>query len=197
MVCVSQVVLGVWVHITLENVNAGAFWAPILVRTCLHLLAHQLNFCVCVPGCFWILKTCIKNAILHVQYVRAKICFKRIYFSKYHQLGGRRALSLLNNIQLRTRKVLLLYKVNGNNALLVLNGTSLNSYNALLGLDWINWALWGYDITNSLIWIFMWCFVIYMFHKILVKLKTFIIPLFFVWFSSSFHCCVCISVFFS
>ena len=38
--------------------------------------------------------------------------------------------------QLRARRALLLYKVNGNSALLALNGTSLNCNNALLALNW-------------------------------------------------------------
>ena len=41
----------------------------------------------------------------------------------------RRALSLYDNVPLRTRRVLLLYKVYGNSAFLVLNGTLLNSVN--------------------------------------------------------------------
>ena len=48
------------------------------------------------------------------------------------QLRARRGLSQLNNVLLRARKVLLLYKVYGDSALLVLNETSLNSFNALL-----------------------------------------------------------------
>ena len=69
--------------------------------------------------------------------------------SKCCQLRARRALSLLNDVLLRTRRALLLYKgycnsvllvfkeisLNSINALLVLNGTSLNSINALLVLN--------------------------------------------------------------
>ena len=40
------------------------------------------------------------------------------------------------DVLLRTRRALLLYKVNGNSALLVLNETSLNCNNALLALNW-------------------------------------------------------------
>ena len=40
------------------------------------------------------------------------------------------------DVLLRTRRVLLMYKVNGNSALLVLNGTSLICNSALLALSW-------------------------------------------------------------
>ena len=66
----------------------------------------------------------------------------------YHQLRARRALTQFIDVPLRTRRVLLLYKVYGNGALLnfnclreiktqSLNGTSLNSINALLVLSWL------------------------------------------------------------
>ena len=42
-------------------------------------------------------------------------------FTTYRQLRARRALLQLKDVPLRTRRVLLLYKVNGNRALLVLN----------------------------------------------------------------------------
>ena len=45
---------------------------------------------------------------------------------------------MLTSRQLRARRALLLYKVNGNSALLVLNGTSLICNNALLALNWRN-----------------------------------------------------------
>ena len=48
---------------------------------------------------------------------------------------ARRSLSLFNNILLRTRRALSMYKVYGDSALLVLNGTLLNSVNALLVLS--------------------------------------------------------------
>ena len=41
----------------------------------------------------------------------------------------------LKDILLRTRRALSLYKVYGNSVLLVLNGTSLSSFNALLALS--------------------------------------------------------------
>ena len=55
---------------------------------------------------------------------------------QYRQLRARRALLQLKDVPLRTRRVLLLYKVNGNSALLVLNGISLNSDSAPLALSW-------------------------------------------------------------
>ena len=51
------------------------------------------------------------------------------------QLRARRALLQLKDVPLRTRRALLLYKVNGNSALLVLKGTSLSCDNALLTLN--------------------------------------------------------------
>ena len=50
-------------------------------------------------------------------------------------LRTRRVLSLCKSVLLKTRRALLLYRVYGNSALLVLNGTSLN-INALLVLNW-------------------------------------------------------------
>ena len=52
------------------------------------------------------------------------------------QLRARRALSIFQDAPLRTRRALSLYKVYGDIALLVLNGTSLNSDSALLALNW-------------------------------------------------------------
>ena len=80
-------------------------------------------------------------------------------------LRTRRALSLFNNALLRTRRVLSLYKVYGDSALLVLNGTSLNSINALLVLRryfhenctvpvvaWellrLGWWVWGFPCSS-------------------------------------------------
>ena len=56
--------------------------------------------------------------------------------STYHQLRARKALSIFKDPPLRTRRALLLYKVEGDSALLVLNETSLNSDSALLALNW-------------------------------------------------------------
>ena len=50
------------------------------------------------------------------------------------QLRARRALLQLKDVPLRTRRGLLLYKVNGNITLLVLNGTSLICNSARLAL---------------------------------------------------------------
>ena len=54
---------------------------------------------------------------------------------KYPQLRARRVLSIFKDVLLRTRRVLLLYNVFGDSALLNLNGTSLNSDSALLALN--------------------------------------------------------------
>ena len=53
----------------------------------------------------------------------------------YRQLRARKALLQLKDVPLRTRRALLLYNVNGNSALLVLNGTSLICNIALLALN--------------------------------------------------------------
>ena len=52
----------------------------------------------------------------------------------YHQLRARRALPIFKDIPLKTRKELSLYKVCGDSALLLLNGTSLNNDSSLLAL---------------------------------------------------------------
>ena len=54
----------------------------------------------------------------------------------YRQLRARRMLLQIKDVPLRTRRALLLYKVYGNSALLVLNGTSLICNNTLLALNW-------------------------------------------------------------
>ena len=59
----------------------------------------------------------------------------RINTLSVENLRARRALSLFNNVPMRTRRVLLLAKDYGESALLVLNRTSLNSVNALLVLS--------------------------------------------------------------
>ena len=52
-------------------------------------------------------------------------------------LRARRALSIFKDVPLRTRRALSLYKVHLHSALLVLNGTSLNSDGALLSSSYI------------------------------------------------------------
>ena len=54
-------------------------------------------------------------------------------------------LSIFKAVPLRTRRALLLYKVYGDSALLVLNGTSLNSDSTFLALNW------RYVIESSLL----------------------------------------------
>ena len=58
-------------------------------------------------------------------------------YCTFRQLrAAKRGLTLFKDVLLRTRRLALsLYKVCGDNALLVLNGTSLNSINALLALS--------------------------------------------------------------
>ena len=59
-----------------------------------------------------------------------------ICIETYLQLGAKRVLTLFKDVLLRTIWALLLYTLyNGNGALLVLNGTSLNSAKALLALN--------------------------------------------------------------
>ena len=56
--------------------------------------------------------------------------------STCRQLRARRALLQSKDVPLRTRRAPSLYKVYGDNALLVLNRTSLNCNNALLAPNW-------------------------------------------------------------
>ena len=63
---------------------------------------------------------------------------------RYRQLKARRALSLFKDDLLWTRRVLSPYSLYSNNALLVLNGTSLNIDSALLVLNW-----WYHVLTHS------------------------------------------------
>ena len=53
---------------------------------------------------------------------------------------------LFKDVPLRTRRVLSLCKVCGDSALLVLNGTLLNSINALLALG--KRYMWGQNVVN-------------------------------------------------
>ena len=52
----------------------------------------------------------------------------------WSSVKSQKGVTLFNDVSLRTRRALSLYKVYGNGALLVLNGASLNSDNALLAL---------------------------------------------------------------
>ena len=80
-------------------------------------------------------------------------------------LRARRALMLFKDVLLRTRRALLLYIVYGDSPLLALNGTSLNSVNALLAPSWRYWPKWmqmvwfwtksktsGFGLTSDLWW---------------------------------------------
>ena len=71
-----------------------------------------------------------------------------------------RALMQFKDVPLRTRRALLLYKVYGNSALLVLNGTSLICNNALLALNWRHTFMplikWDKFFTSYLFKIFIW-----------------------------------------
>ena len=53
----------------------------------------------------------------------------------YRRLRTRRALTLLNHVPFRTRRVLSLYKVYGDSVVLVLNRIPLDSINAFLVLS--------------------------------------------------------------
>ena len=72
-----------------------------------------------------------KFSVFHI--VLLYSCYPKNNFWKiYHQLRARMALSLFNDVPLRTRRALLMYKVyNGERALTVLSGTLLNSINAV------------------------------------------------------------------
>ena len=91
----------------------------------------ELNFFVC----FKLLhgRSCQKGIAnnVHLEYRLQSLEEKQLAF---RQLRVRRALTLLKDVLLRTRRALSLYKVYGNSALLVLNGTSLNIDSALLVL---------------------------------------------------------------
>ena len=65
------------------------------------------------------------------------IIFPGATFRAWHhrQLRSKRALTPLNNVPLRARRLLSLYKFYGDSAFLVHNGTSLNSVNTLLALS--------------------------------------------------------------
>ena len=73
------------------------------------------------------------------------------FYRPYCQLRARRALLQLKDVPLRTRRVLLLYKVNGDSALLVLNGTSLICNSALLALSW------RYHVQVCMVFCFCFC----------------------------------------
>ena len=76
----------------------------------------------------------------------------------YRQLRARRALSIVKDVPSITRRALLLYNVYGDSALLLLNGTFLNSDNTLLALNWwyITWfpsAAFHIDAASCIIFI--------------------------------------------
>ena len=59
----------------------------------------------------------------------------RLGYGSYHNLRAIKVLILFKDVLLKTRRVLSLYRVCGDNTLLVLNGTLLNVINALLALS--------------------------------------------------------------
>ena len=65
-----------------------------------------------------------------------------VLLPRYHQARAWRALLQFKDVLLRTRRVLSLYKVYGDRALLVFNGTSLNCNNALVALNW-RYLVWN------------------------------------------------------
>ena len=83
--------------------------------------------------------------------------YSRVYFLfSYRHLRARRALLQLKDVQLRTRRAQLLYKVNGNSALLALNGTSLICNSALLALSWryfMNISQGSFKSTQFFTWL--------------------------------------------
>ena len=92
------------------------------------VLGIQVEFCafsMFLTFCACIMLVSVHYMFLIYSYIKRGYC----------QLRARRALSLFNNVALRTRRVLSLYNVYGDSALLVLNGTLLNSINALLVLS--------------------------------------------------------------
>ena len=95
----------------------------------------------------WRCKSCNRKQVL---WYRVLLCLS------YRQLRVRRA--LLQDVPLRTRRTLSLYKVNGNSALLVLNGTSLSCNNALLALSW-RYAVCEYTCQIELRFVVILCCV--------------------------------------
>ena len=90
--------------------------------------------------------------------LRFSLFLRAYYYRDQLEHGGPRHGILLSSVErqkgviaaqspLRTRRALLLYKVNGNSALLVLNGTSLICNNALLALNW------RYNLLTSYLYI--------------------------------------------
>ena len=67
-----------------------------------------------------------------------------------HRLRAKRGLTLPKDVLLRTRRVLALYKVYGDKALLVLNATSLININALLALSWRYGSAWTWSWKTNI-----------------------------------------------
>ena len=88
--------------------------------------------CCVVPWIYCLASVC---ALTHI--MLDGVWERGILFCIYCQLRARMALSIFKyTVPLRTRRALLLYNGKGNSALLVLNGTSVNSDSALLALNW-------------------------------------------------------------
>ena len=75
-------------------------------------------------------------SLINITYLNNHLFKKKSLSLQYRRLRARRALLQLKDVPLRTRRALSLYKVVGDSALLVLNGTSLSCNNALLALNW-------------------------------------------------------------
>ena len=94
------------------------FWVSWHISSMIHLYAHS------------------KTQIDQQNYPKEKEVEVCKYIATYRQLRAKKALMNIQRCRsLRTRQVLSLNNVYGNSALLVLNGTSLNSDSALLVLN--------------------------------------------------------------
>ena len=153
MICIYENCI-FWISLlVLIYFNTYMLYAHNIVEYCIIITQFQLELCaqgtrhkLYMNFCQFVIPFLVMMWLLYVLYKfhclfsSVKHSFKpkqqwQPVMKTYCQLRARRVLwSLFKDVPLRTRRGLLLYKVYGNSALLVLNGILLNSVNALLVL---------------------------------------------------------------
>ena len=119
-------------------------WPPGGPSFCLTLFlqrteAGAFHSSTCLPGLPWKSGASLwftRLAIVHTRMQTYSQPYSCTTVLTVESQMGITTLSILKDVPLRTRRALSLYDVYGNSALLVFNGTSLNSDSTVLALNW-------------------------------------------------------------
>ena len=114
-------------YITIQSMAIAPFWFLLVLNgTFIHIVSWEPEGHYLYLVTFWEPEGCYHWT---ESMANSTLLVLNGTFISYLQLRARKALSLFNDVPLRTRRALLLYRVYGDSALLVLNGTLLNSIN--------------------------------------------------------------------